>query len=87
MRGQSRTRQTLSDAREPMNLEDWFGDPGHMVIRSHVMITERKMAVDDLLRIVAEKPLQIERKSLFFLSLDIEAHGHMGSCCLHRREK
>ena len=24
VRGQSRTRQTLSDACEPMNLEDWF---------------------------------------------------------------
>ena len=33
MRGQSRTRQTLSDAQEPMNLEDWFGDPGHLAIR------------------------------------------------------
>ena len=30
MRGQSRTRQTLSDAREPMNLEDGFGDPGQV---------------------------------------------------------
>ena len=49
-----RTRQTLSDAREPMNLEDWFGDLGHMVIRSHVMITETILAADDLPRIVAE---------------------------------
>ena len=26
VRGHSWIRQTLSDAREPMNLEDWFGD-------------------------------------------------------------
>ena len=44
MRSRSRTRQTLSDAWEPMNLEDWFGDPGHTFTRSHVMITETKLA-------------------------------------------
>ena len=54
MRGQSQTRQTLSDAREPMNLEDWFGNCGHMVIGSHVIITGTKLAVDDLPKIVVE---------------------------------
>ena len=27
-----------------MNLEDWFGDPGHMMTRSHTMITETELA-------------------------------------------
>ena len=44
MRGHSPTRQTLSDAWEPMNLEDWLGDPGHVMIGSHLTITETKTA-------------------------------------------
>ena len=31
-------------------------------------------------RIVAEKPPEVERRRLYVLSADIEAHGHMGSC-------
>ena len=27
-----------------MNLEDWFEDPGHVMTRSHAMITETKLA-------------------------------------------
>ena len=34
----------MSDVRELMNLENWFGDPGHTGIRSHVMITETRLA-------------------------------------------
>ena len=86
-----------------MNLEDWFGDPGHTVTRSHMMITETKLAGrrqmvtpelklmkkvtadkegagPQLPRIVAEKPLDIERRRFYVSSVDIEAHGHMGSC-------
>ena len=44
VRGHSWIRQTLSDAWESMNLEDWFGDPGHMMTRSCVMITEAKLS-------------------------------------------
>ena len=44
VRGHGRTRQTLSDAWEPMNLEDWLGDPGQMMTGSHVTITETKLA-------------------------------------------
>ena len=44
VRGRSWIRQTLSDAREPMTLEDGFGDLGPMATRSHVMITETKLA-------------------------------------------
>ena len=29
VRNKSRTRQTLSDVQEPMNLENWFGDPAN----------------------------------------------------------
>ena len=38
------------------------------------------MTVDDLPRIVAEKPLEIERRRFYVLSAGIEAHGLMGSC-------
>ena len=31
-------------------------------------------------RIVAEKPRELERRRFYFLSADIEAHGHMGRC-------
>ena len=40
VRGHSWIRQTLSDARESMNLEDRVGDPGHMMTGSHIMITK-----------------------------------------------
>ena len=40
VRGHSWIRQTLSDARESMHLEDWVGDPGHMMTGSHIMITK-----------------------------------------------
>ena len=32
---------------------------------------------------VAEKPLEVERRRFYDLSADIEAHGHMGSCPGH----
>ena len=44
MRDHSWIRQTSSDAWESMNLEDWFGDPGHVMTRSHAMIAETKLA-------------------------------------------
>ena len=44
MRGQSRTRQTLSDACEPMNLEDWFVETqGKKVTSLHMIITETEI--------------------------------------------
>ena len=43
VRGKSWTKPMLSDAWEPMNLEDWFGDLWHMVIRSHMVITETRL--------------------------------------------
>ena len=51
-----------------------------MVTGSHVMITATKLAIDDLPRIVAEKPPEVERGRFYVLSADIEAHGHTGSC-------
>ena len=44
MRCHSWTRQTLSDAREPMNLENWFGALVPMATGSRVMMTETKLA-------------------------------------------
>ena len=44
VRGHSWICLTLGDAWESMNLEVWFGDLGHMMTRSHTMITETKLA-------------------------------------------
>ena len=44
VRGHSWIRQALSDAWEPMNLEEWLGDPGHMMTGSHLTNTETKLA-------------------------------------------
>ena len=99
VRGQSWTRQTLSDAWESTIREDLFGNPGHR--RLHTAIEETKLTkklitdeegTDRLLpRIVAEKPLEVERRRFYVLSADIEAHGHRkvvrDTRCLHCREK
>ena len=88
VRGPSRTRQTLSDAWESTIVEDLFVNLGHR--RLHTAIAETKLTkkfvtdgkgTDRLLpRIVAEKPLEVERRRFYVLFADIEAHGHMGSC-------
>ena len=87
LRGQSRTRQTLSDAWESAIMEDLFVNPGHR--RLHTAIAEKltkKFITDEegtdrlLPRIVAENPLDVERRRFYVLSADIEAHRHMGSC-------
>ena len=44
MRCHSWIRQTLSDVREPMNLENGFGGRVPMATGSRVMITETKLA-------------------------------------------
>ena len=44
MRCHSWIRQTLSDAREPMNLENWFGGLVPVATGSRVMTTETKLA-------------------------------------------
>ena len=70
-----------------MNLEHCFGDPGHMMTRSHAMITETKLArrqkltkkvtadeegtVFKLPRIVVEKPREVERRRFCVLSIGI----------------
>ena len=43
VRGHSRTRQTLSGAGEPKNLNNWFGGLGPMATWSRVMITATKL--------------------------------------------
>ena len=90
VRGKSWTKPTLSDAWEPTNLEDLFGDSWHMGIRSHTVITETRLTMkcitDEegagllLPRLLVEKPPEVERRRLFVFFTDIEAHGHIGSC-------
>ena len=45
-----------------------------------MMITETKLAIKVQPKIVAEKPPEVERRRVYVLSADVEAHGHMGSC-------
>ena len=70
VRGHSWTRQTLSDAWEPMNLKDWFGDPAAMVTGSHVTITQTKLATR---RQVVISELKVAMK----VTLDEEGTGFM----------
>ena len=70
VRDQSRTRQTLSDAWGPMNLEDWFGNPGHRRLHTAIAETEltKKFITDEegtdrlLPRIVVETSVEVERR-------------------------
>ena len=88
VRGQNRTRQTLSDAWESTIMDDLFGNPGHL--RLHTAIVETKLTkklitdeegTDRLLpRMLVKEPLEVKRGRCYVLSADIEAHGHMRSC-------
>ena len=89
MRGKSQTKQTLSDARESTNWRVLCQGP-HMVIMSHMVITEKRLAIEVQPMIGAEKPPEVERGRFCVLSANFEAHGHMESCPgyeLHRMEK
>ena len=81
VRGQSRTRQTLSDAWESTIMEDLCVNPGHR--RLHTATAETKLTkklitdeegTDPLLpRTVAEKPLEVERRRFYVLSVNSES--------------
>ena len=63
VRGQSRTRQTLSDAWASTIMEDLFGNPGHMVI-TETRLTKKAIADEEgtgllLPRIVVETSLEV----------------------------
>ena len=45
-----------------------------------MVITETKLAIEVQPRIVAEKPLEVERRRFYVLSANDEAHGHVGRC-------
>ena len=45
-----------------------------------MVITETKLATEVQPRIVAEKPLEVERRRFYVLSANDEAHGHVGGC-------
>ena len=82
VRGNSWTRQTLSDAWESMNWEGWWGIPWQMVapeLKLTEKVTRNKEgAGPPLPRIVVERAPEVEPRRFYVLSADIEAHGHTG---------
>ena len=84
VRGESRTKPTLSDAWESTNREVLFDNPWHMVI-TETRLTKKVIADEEgaglqLPRMLVEKSLEVERRRFYVSSADIEAHGHFRSC-------
>ena len=79
----SRTKQTLSDARESTNWQV-LCQGSHMVITetrlTKKFITDEEGAGLLLPRIVAEKLPEVERGRFYVPFANIEAHGHIGCC-------
>ena len=44
------------------------------------MITDTKLATEDQPRVLIREPLEVECRKFYVWSVNIEAHGHMGSC-------
>ena len=44
------------------------------------MIEETKLALEDQPRMLVKEPLEVECRKFYVWSMNIEAHGHMGSC-------
>ena len=44
------------------------------------MIAETKLAKEDQPRMLIKEPLEVECRKFYVWSVNIEAHGHMGSC-------
>ena len=44
------------------------------------MIAETKLAIEDQPRMLIKEPLEVECRKFYVWSVNIEAHGHMGSC-------
>ena len=84
----ARPKSDKGDAWESTIMEYLFGNPAHH--RLHTAIGETKLKKKFitgeggkdrlLLRVLAEKPLEVERRKIYVLSADIEAQRHMGSC-------
>ena len=84
VRGNSWTRQTLSDAWESTNWEGLFGTPWQKVA-PELKLTKQVTAVKEgaappLPRIVVERAPEVEPRRFYVLLADIEGHGHTGSC-------
>ena len=83
VRGNSWTRQTLSDDWESMNWDGLCGTPWQMVapqLKLTKKVTpDKEGAGPPLPRIVVERT-PVEPRRFYVLSADIEAHGHIGVC-------
>ena len=44
------------------------------------MIAETKWAIEDQPRMLIKEPLEVECRKFYVWSVNVEAHGHMGSC-------
>ena len=83
VQGKSWTRQILSDAWESTNWKV-FCQSSHTVITE--TIVTKKFTTDEegagplLPNLLIEKLPEVERRRLYVLYADIEAHGHIGSC-------
>ena len=44
------------------------------------MIAETKFAIEDQPRMLIKESLEVECRKLYVWSVNIDAHGHMGSC-------
>ena len=86
VRGNSWTRQTLSDVWESTNCEGSCGTPWQMVapelkltkkVKSQLTKKERDLPLP---RIVAERTPEVEPRRFYVLSADIEVYGHTAGC-------
>ena len=84
VRGDSWTRQTLSDAWESTNWEGLCGTPWQMVAPeltlTNKVTADKEGAGLPLPRIVVERAPEVEPVRFHVLSADIEARGHTGGC-------
>ena len=84
VRGNSWTRQTLSDAGASTYWEGLCGTP-RQVVAPELKLTgkvtaDKEGAGPPLPRIVVERAPEVEPERFYVLSADIEAHGHTGGC-------
>ena len=80
VRGQSWTRQTLSDPWDATNWSGLCGTPWQMVATALKLTKKVKGVGSPLPSIVVRSIPEAEPRRLYVLSADIEAHGHTGDC-------
>ena len=84
VRGNSWTRQTLSDAWDATNWDGWCGTPWQLVA-PELKLTKKVTADEEgaglpLPRIVVERIREAEPRRFYVLSAGAGAHGHTGGC-------